>query len=224
MACLPALGCVLLTAAHDSFAAAIACCRHCCVRLLLPLPVILPRRGLTKRLMRLLDPECGFAAEGDAAAAVAGLSSSPAGGEPSAAAAAAAAGALRLPTNGVLRACYRAAMAHRLYVKRLLPRLQDQGLLPLLAGLEMPMVHVLAGMEHHGIAFSSAALTAQLPPMEQRLQQLQAQAARYIQAGNVDKVLWNKERGSDALSALLYGPAEAGGLGLVPPVETARSA
>lgn len=31
---------------------------------------------------------------------------------------------------------------------------QEQRLLPLLMGLEMPMVHVLAAMEHSGVAFS----------------------------------------------------------------------
>lgn len=36
------------------------------------------------------------------------------------------------------------------------------------------------------------------------------------------QVLWNKERGADALSNLLYGPVESGGLGLVPAVDTAK--
>jgi hypothetical protein len=89
-------------------------------------------------------------------------------------------------------------------------------------GLEMPMVHVLAGMEHHGVAFSSAVLTSQLPQMEARLQQLRVQAAKYIKHDNPDRVMWNKERGEDALGNLLYGQPEAGGLGLVPHVDTAK--
>lgn len=89
-------------------------------------------------------------------------------------------------------------------------------------GLEMPLLHVLAAMEHHGIAFSSKVLLEQLPDMEQRLQQLLDQASGYIKRGNVEKVVWAKQRGADALSRQLYEPVEAGGLGLIPPVDTAK--
>jgi hypothetical protein len=66
--------------------------------------------------------------------------------------------------------------------------LQEQQLLPLLMGLEMPMVYVLAAMEHHGIAFSSKALSDQLPAMDERLQQLMQQAAKHIKRGDLEKV------------------------------------
>lgn len=66
--------------------------------------------------------------------------------------------------------------------------MQEQQLLPLLMGLEMPMVYVLAAMEHHGIAFSSRALTDQMPRMQLRLEQLRVQAAQHIKRGSVDKV------------------------------------
>jgi hypothetical protein len=89
-------------------------------------------------------------------------------------------------------------------------------------GLEMPLVHTLAAMEHSGIAFSSSALTQQMPRMCLRLEQLKAQAAHYIRVGDVCKVLWNKQRGPGALSLLLYGTVESGGLGLIPPVDTAK--
>lgn len=36
------------------------------------------------------------------------------------------------------------------------------------------------------------------------------------------QVLWNKQRGPEALSRLLYGTVESGGLGLIPPVDTAK--
>jgi len=100
--------------------------------------------------------------------------------------------------------------------------LQEQQLLGVLMGLEMPMVHVLAAMQHHGIAFSSKVLLDQLPDMELRLQQLLDQASEYIQRGNVEKVIWAKQRGRDALSRQLYEPVEAGGLGFIPPVDTAK--
>lgn len=66
--------------------------------------------------------------------------------------------------------------------------LQEQQLLPLLMGMEMPMVHALAAMEHHGIAFSSKALKDQLPAMDERLQQLMQQAAKHIKRGDLEKV------------------------------------
>lgn len=66
--------------------------------------------------------------------------------------------------------------------------LQEQQQLPLLMGLEMPMVHVLASMEHRGFAFSSAALRSQMAPMEQRLGQLLDQAAEFIKSGNIEQV------------------------------------
>ena len=89
-------------------------------------------------------------------------------------------------------------------------------------GLKMPMVQVLAALEHHGVAFSSLALSEQLPLMEQRLQQLREQAKQHIKHGDLEKVLWNNEHGADALNNLLYRPTEQGGLGLVPPVGTAK--
>lgn len=85
------------------------------------------------------------------------------------------------------------------------------------------MVHVLASMEHEGIAFRSSALTQQQAPMHQRLQQLRATAATYVgPRGDLDKVLNNKQAREGCLSDLLYRRGEDGGLGLIPPVGTAK--
>lgn len=77
-----------------------------------------------------MQPEAGFAAEGDLQAA--GFSDEPAGDQdqqqeqcPGAAAAAGRTPAHPLlAAQGVLQACQRAAASHRLFVQRLLPRLQ----------------------------------------------------------------------------------------------------
>lgn len=60
--------------------------------------------------------------------------------------------------------------------------------------------------------------------MEARLAQLRTAAEAYIPRGDVESVLWNKERGADALPELLYGPVDKGGLGLVPPIDTPKGA
>jgi hypothetical protein len=71
------------------------------------LPRVVLCRNLTDSLQRLMQAEYGFAQEGDVATAVQGLGTAGAAG-----------------TDGVAQACRRAAMAHRLYCKRLLPRLK----------------------------------------------------------------------------------------------------
>lgn len=48
--------------------------------------------------------------------------------------------------------------------------------------------------------------------------------ARFLLLLVAVQVLWNKARGAEALSTLLYGPKESGGLALVPPVDTAKGA
>lgn len=64
-------------------------------------------RRLSNELQRLMKPKYGFAQEGDAEAVLDGFGT--AGG---------------MGTDGVVAACCRAALAHKLFTSRLLPRLQ----------------------------------------------------------------------------------------------------
>lgn len=58
-----------------------------------------------------------------------------------------------------------------------LPLLQCECVLPVLMGMEMPMVRLLAAMEARGIAVKLQVLVDQKPAMKKRLKQLEARAA-----------------------------------------------
>lgn len=97
--------------------------------------------------------------------------------------------------------------------------LQSAGLLPLLMGIEMPLVKVLAAMESTGIAINRQVLADQVPAMLKRMEQLAQQAAVYNRGVRFDLV----RNGQGTLSRLLFGTKEAGGLQLQPPVGTKRT-
>lgn len=57
--------------------------------------------------------------------------------------------------------------------------MQGEALIPVLMGIEMPLVNILASMEVQGIAISARVLQEQKPAMEKRMKQLEAEAQQY---------------------------------------------
>lgn len=103
---LPSLFPHIFTCFHQHSLPTAAAAHCCCCPLLLYCCLC---RKLSESLCRLFNPDAGFAAAGDEEAALHGLM------QP---------GQQQGAADGVVRACFRAAMAHKLWRDRLLPRVK----------------------------------------------------------------------------------------------------